>query len=67
MPISFWKLKKDCVDIPLNITVELPMPKKKPSKIKVILFSIKWHWKNRKWKNCRHKWRAFKRALKKEF
>lgn len=41
-------------------------PKKKPSKIKVVLFSMKWHWKNRKWKNCRHKRRAFETALMKQ-
>ena len=34
--------------------------------MKYFLFYIKWHWKNRKWENCRHKRRAFERALEKE-
>ena len=47
-------------------TFDMPKSKKKPSKIKILLFSLKWHWKNRKWKNCRQKRRAFERALVKE-
>ena len=47
-------------------TFDIPKPKKKSSKIKVLLFLIKWHWKNRKWENCRQKRRAFERALMKE-
>lgn len=33
--------------------------------MKELLFKIKWHWKNRKWKNCRQKQKAFERALMK--
>lgn len=31
---------------------------------KYLKFYIKWHLENAKWKNCRHKRKAFQRALK---
>lgn len=34
--------------------------------MKDLLFKIKWHWKNRKWKDCRQKRKTFKRDLAKE-
>lgn len=48
-------------------TFDPPKRKKKLSKIKLLLFYIKWHWDNRKWEDCRHKRRAYKRAWLKQF
>ena len=42
-------------------TFERPKPKKKISRMTLILFWIKWCWKNRKWQACRHKGRMFRR------
>ena len=47
--------------------VERPKRKKKLSKITLLLFYIKWHWKNRKWEDCRHKRRAYRRSWLKHF
>ena len=53
--------------IPININVYIPYEKKKPNPIKLCLFNIKWNWKNRKWKSCRAKIRAYERDYEKEF
>lgn len=49
---------------PLDITIVLPIPTNKPSKLKMWFFNIKWNWENRKWQNCRAKRRAYEKALK---
>ena len=62
MATGFWRFENYI--IPLNITIYIPCEKnekKKPNPIKVWLFNIKWNWKNRKWKKCRAKIRAYER------
>ena len=48
-------------------TFDPPKRKMKFRNIKQLLFYIKWHWENRKWKDCRHKRRAYRRAWLKHF
>ena len=54
--------------IPLNITVKIPVGKKKrkESKLRYYLFCIKWLWKNRTWDNTRQKFKAMEKAWRRE-
>lgn len=56
-------------EAPINITIHIPYDKipKKSNSVKVWLFTIKWNWKNRKWKKCRAKIRAYERDYIKKF
>ena len=55
-------------EIPLNITIKIPVERKKrkESKLRYYLFCIKWLWKNREWENTRQKFKAMEKAWRKE-
>ncbi len=60
--------ERNYAEMPLSITIKIPMEKpkqKKNSKIKYYLFCIKWLWKNREWENTRQKFKAMEKVYQK--